>query len=180
MSWKFAVRGVHNYLYVLVFYFQSIAVNITFYVLYLFLPTHVLYISSGHFCAPEYCSVQYLPEFGCPQRIHREYYISGFFQSFINIVWYGLVVTALVSQARFRILHSAFFIFFFFPEFSSTSLKVTRILQYMDCKNGAGKFPSIYLLHCYPTVHLPDLSCKLKTVRNRNWFVRFHINNSND
>ena len=92
----------------------------------------------------------------------------------------GLVVRASVSQARFRILHSAFFIFFFFPEFSSTSLKVTRILQYMDCKNGAGKFPSIYLLHCYPTVHLPDLSCKLKTVRNRNWFVRFHINNSND
>ena len=23
----------------------------------LILPTHVLYISSGHFCAPEYCSV---------------------------------------------------------------------------------------------------------------------------
>ena len=39
------------------FYFRSIAVNITVYLPYLFLPTHVQYIFSGHFCAPEYCSI---------------------------------------------------------------------------------------------------------------------------
>ena len=45
------------YVHVLDFYGRSIAVQITVYIPYLFLPTHVLYISSGHFCAPEYCSV---------------------------------------------------------------------------------------------------------------------------
>ena len=37
------------------------------------------------------------------------------------------------------------------------------ILQSIYCKNGTGKNPSIYLLHCYPMVYLPDISGKLKT-----------------
>ena len=37
------------------------------------------------------------------------------------------------------------------------------IVQTMYRKNGAGKIRSIYLLHCYPTVYLPELSSKLKT-----------------
>ena len=54
---KCAVHGVHNLRPCTGFFSLSIAVNITVYIPYLFLPFHVLYISSGHFCALEYCSV---------------------------------------------------------------------------------------------------------------------------
>ena len=42
----------------------------------------------------------------------------------------------------------------------------TGNLQSIYCKNGTGKNLSIYLLHCYPTVYLPELSGKLKTVKD--------------
>ena len=38
-------------------YWIFISGHITVYLPYLFLPTHVLYISSGQFCTPKYCSV---------------------------------------------------------------------------------------------------------------------------
>ena len=45
------------YVNVLDFYFRSIAVYITVYILEFILPTNGPSISGGLFCAPEYCSV---------------------------------------------------------------------------------------------------------------------------
>ena len=50
----------------------------------------------------------------------------------------------------------------FFPQ--SFYHPYTTQFRYMDGKNTAGKKPSIYLLHCYPTVYLLEFYYKLKTV----------------
>ena len=51
-------------------------------------------------------------------------------------------------------------------------LKATGIVRYIDRKNSAGKIRSIYLLHCYRTVYLPELSSKLKTVLAGSWLFK--------
>ena len=82
-----------------------------------------------------------------------------------------------MQQSRVRILHAVFLKFIVFPDFSGKwtvkfqqllEMYSTGILQSIYCKNGTRKKSSIYsyLLHCYPTVYLPELSGKLKTVKD--------------
>ena len=59
VHWKVAVHRVHCTIdiHVLDFYFRSIAGHILYMYRIFFLPIHVLYFSSGHFCVPENSSV---------------------------------------------------------------------------------------------------------------------------
>ena len=103
--------------------------------------------------------------------MYSERIIFNAFLKLSSIVWYDPVDRASVSQAAGPGLNPAWCVLIFsvLPDFSgrltgSISLKATGILQYMDSKNDAGKFPSIYCLHCHPAVYLLELSSKLKTV----------------
>ena len=92
-----------------------------------------------------------------------------------------------MQQARVCILHSAFLICLVLLDFSgkwtvSTLLKDTGILQSFYWKKCGGKFPSIYLLHCYPTrsfcrnypINLKQCTIVLFVQYNKNQFSHFN------
>ena len=79
------------YVHVLDYYFRSIAGHITVYVTDLFLPIHVLYISSGLFCAPQYCSVfaGIQMALACTYTVRWAYYFYSTF--WIFSCWLSLI-----------------------------------------------------------------------------------------